>query len=336
MHHTGMRFVPAEIEELLFHAIVALAAWAVFGFLLNRNPGLAIGGFLLLASVRYASGAFFRGHPIFGQTALRSLLRPLFDDMVFPQGMYFVVAAFAVIVIVHAVIRRSSLPAAILVTIAMALPLALRVMVEIHIQDYAIYSSSLLFVAFMASLWSILDQSLSRFKITPVAIYFAVYAVLFVKTTLPLYSDLPWPVLHTPVGDVRRTPENVTLMTQFLPLMQQAKSRGERVMLLPEVTGLYFLSGMLAPTRNYVITPGILEPGKYTDFALHLLEQNPPDLIILTNRRTKEYGADYFGLDYDQPVLDWINSRYKVSGEIGHFERAEGAPLSALMFSRRS
>ena len=214
------------------------------------------------------------------------------------------------------------------------------VMMEIHPTGLAIYSSSILFLSFIFILWQFVDRvernTPARPRNISIALYFASYALVFAVTAGAFYQGLPWPLIHTPLGDVRRTPDNIALVTQFLPVLQQAKSKGERVLLLPEITGLYFIAGMQSPSRYEVFAPGILEPGKYTQIFLRELEHNQPDLIILSNRRTSEYGVDYFGLDYDQEVLAWIESRYRITGEIGHFERRAEAPLAALVYTPKN
>jgi hypothetical protein len=61
----------------------------------------------------------------------------------------------------------------------------------------------------------------------------------------------------------------------------------------------------------------------------------------LTSRKTSEYGADYFGIDYNQKIYNWIESNYIIAGELGRFRRDGSgsvlqAPLAALIYQRRS
>ena len=52
-------------------------------------------------------------------------------------------------------------------------------------------------------------------------------------------------------------------------------------------------------------------------------------------RKTTEYGADYFGIDYDQNIYQWIESNYRVAGEFGRFRRDEsGSVLAALLYEK--
>jgi hypothetical protein len=53
------------------------------------------------------------------------------------------------------------------------------------------------------------------------------------------------------------------------------------------------------------------------------------------SRSTYEYGADYFGLDYDQKIYHWIESNYRVAGEFGRFRRDEiKRTLAALLYEK--
>ena len=146
------------------------------------------------------------------------------------------------------------------------------------------------------------------------------------------YSGVDAPLIHTPLGQVRAVAQSEILVKSFLPVVMEAKAKGQKVLLLPELTGLYFLADIPAPSRYELLLPGVLEPGRYTDLLLRELENSRPDLIIVSNRRTPEYGVNYFGLDYDQDVLKWIERHYRTVGEIGHFERSPQAPLSGLLF----
>jgi Pentapeptide repeats (8 copies) len=360
MHRTGLRLIPAETVKLVFHALIAMSAWWVLAFLLNTRRYLtAAAASLLIAFLgsSFANVLHFVDHPVFGEITVGRLAHALRDDLVFPQGMFLIVLAFAAFLVIRALAYRQMPPAPLaplIVVIAMGLTLALRVVMEIHPDGYAIYSSSILYLTFVVLLRWIVDGvspdanlhganlrgadlrgANPHGRSVPVAAYFAIYAVVFARMAWPLYQGTPWPLIHTPLGDVRRTPDHTALVTQFLPVLLEAKRRGERVLLLPEMAGLYFIAGMQSPSRYEVLLPGVLEPGKYTDIYLRELESRPPDMILLSNRRYSEYGVDYFGLDYDREVLEWIESRYTVVGEIGHFERREGAPVAALIYKPR-
>jgi hypothetical protein len=70
------------------------------------------------------------------------------------------------------------------------------------------------------------------------------------------------------------------------------------------------------------------------------LNRASPDYILLTARKTVEYGAAYFGIDYDQKIYHWIELNYRIVGEFGRFRRDDSGaipqgPLAALLYQRR-
>ena len=104
--------------------------------------------------------------------------------------------------------------------------------------------------------------------------------------------------------------------------------------MLPEAPILYALTGTEAPSRWYTLLPGILSPAQ-EDVYVADLNLAGPDYILLTARRTSEYGVDYFGIDYDQKIYHWIESNYRIAGEFGRFRRDGSNTFAAMIYQRR-
>jgi len=101
-----------------------------------------------------------------------------------------------------------------------------------------------------------------------------------------------------------------------LALLERLKP--ESVVVFPEGAIINFLSGCPNPTPFYNFVP--------TGFAifkepriLGALQANPPEVIVLCERDTSEFGFRYFGTDYAAQTLRWIEQDYVV-------ERTFGAP----------
>lgn len=331
MNRTGFSWKLSDAGELLARAAVVMAFWATLAFVLTKSRRLAAALALLPIAVFAVP---------FGATKAGVVLRGLNQELAFPEGMFLIGGGFLIYLTARAVISGRQLPVALVVTILMGLMLALRVMLKIRPAYYAIYSSSILYIVFVTVLWRMLKGLTDRFQrsATPrsrsisVVLWFAVYGILFAEMIPAFYSGRPLPLIRTPVGEVRADQAHSIMVKELLPILDKEKLRGGRVLLLPELTGLYFIAGMQSPSRYELVLPGVVEPGKYMEAFLSELDRNPPGLIVLTNRNTSEYGVDYFGLDYDQPVMKWIESRYSVAGEVGHFERSLDAPLAALLY----
>jgi len=65
------------------------------------------------------------------------------------------------------------------------------------------------------------------------------------------------------------------------------------------------------------------------------LNRASPDYILLTARLTTEYGADDFGIDYDQEIYHWIEANYRIAGEFGRFHRDHNNTFAAMIYLRR-
>jgi hypothetical protein len=261
---------------------------------------------------------------------------------VFPTGRILVaagVAAFGV----HRVLRSRGTPesnrwASIVIVACVGSVLGLRVLFRSGLIGYTIYSTPLLLLVCILAAFEIVRAvaSLGRpdTRIRTALGAAACYLMLFAVPAAWPYRTLGSGFIQTPRGEIRYSRTNDTMVKEVLPFILAAKQHGRSVLLLPEMPALYFLAGVSAPSRYYVLTPGVLEPGKYTASFLRELEQHQPDYVLISNWRSGEYGVDYFGVDYDQEVLEWIERRYVLEGTIADFARREGAPFGVEIYRR--
>ncbi len=96
---------------------------------------------------------------------------------------------------------------------------------------------------------------------------------------------------------------------------------------------MYAFTGTEAPSRWYLLIPGTLSSQEEQDYIADL-RRTDPDYIVFTNRNYVEYGAAYFGIDYDQKIYRWIEANYRVAGEFGRFRRDGSRLLAALLYKR--
>ena len=162
----------------------------------------------------------------------------------------------------------------------------------------------------------------------------AISAAWFVHTEVPLQLR-PDHLLKTARGEMYVQAAYAGLAHGALEKLAEVRRRRGTVVILPEATALYFLSGVSSPSRYYFFHPGVLAPGQVTREFLAELERKPPDLILLTNRSTAEYQRPYFGLDYDLEVMQWVQVRYRPAFEIGRFIRAPNAAPAAIGWVRK-
>jgi len=81
------------------------------------------------------------------------------------------------------------------------------------------------------------------------------------------------------------------------------------VLVLPEGVMLNYLLKRRSPTSfvNFM-PPELLLFGE--DNMLAELEANPPAAVLLVHKPTSEYGFEFFGRDYGQKIMAWVDANY--------------------------
>ena len=141
--------------------------------------------------------------------------------------------------------------------------------------------------------------------------------------------------LETSWGRLYLTPADASVAHQIIDFTLAQKEAGRRVVVLPEGHMIYALTGTEAPSRWETIIPGILSPPQEEQYIADL-NRAGAKYIILTNRKTVEYGTPYFGIDYNRRIFGWIEANYRVAGQFGQFHRDESRGWAALLYERRT
>jgi hypothetical protein len=260
--------------------------------------------------------------------------------MTLPRGMFFIGCAFLGYTLYE--LCRKGVDRRLLAEAALgifALLPATRVMVEIKPFGYSIYYAIPLFLVFVITISRCIKAAVpvlsdeSRRKL--INSLLAAEVVMVAIIGIP-HENLRTDKLETSWGQMYLTPNDASVARQMLSFISEQKRHGRRVALVPEATTLYALTATEAPGRWYMVVPGILSPAQEQVFLADL-NREAPDYIMLTARRTSEYGADYFGIDYDQKIYHWIESNYRVVGQFGHFIRDakdEDRKLATLLYEK--
>jgi hypothetical protein len=88
------------------------------------------------------------------------------------------------------------------------------------------------------------------------------------------------------------------------------------IAVLPEGTSLAFLSGRRNPLREEIVTPGFLDAAGEAR-AIDALDRSRTRLVLIVNRATREFGAEAFGRDYNQHLMQWIDAHYTPCATFG-------------------
>jgi hypothetical protein len=322
----GQRFIPHEMMVLAIWAALCLTLW----FLIAR-AGRGLRNLLLAIILAIAVAYRFDSLVLAANLAVAL--------MVFPIGMYFIgggFLAYATYQLFRTSSRRRLAEAAFCI---LALIPAIRVFAAIRPYGYNIYLAMPLFLVFAVTMSQTIKAAGSALSDTGrrgvINCLFATEIVMLAFVCIPR-TNARLVTLETSWGAIHLAPEEADVTRQILAFISAQKSEGQQVAMLPEATMLYALTGTEAPGRWYMVVPGILSPGQEAVLIGDLV-RTAPAYILLTTRNTHEYGADYFGIDYDQNIYHWIESNYRVTGEFGHFSRDESvSSLAALVYQRRN
>jgi hypothetical protein len=115
--------------------------------------------------------------------------------------------------------------------------------------------------------------------------------------------------VSTPRGTLVAPPEVGGAWNGALAFIASYTRPGDPVAVFPEGTSLVFLSGRRNPLREEIATPGFVD-GPEEARAIDALDRSGTRLVLIVNRATREFGAEAFGRDYDQQLMQWIDARY--------------------------
>jgi hypothetical protein len=91
---------------------------------------------------------------------------------------------------------------------------------------------------------------------------------------------------------------------------------GDPIAVFPEGTSLTFLSERRNPMREEIVTPGFLDEAGEAR-AIDALERSGTRVVLIVNRATREFGAEAFGRDYCQRLMQWIDARFTRCAQFG-------------------
>jgi hypothetical protein len=122
--------------------------------------------------------------------------------------------------------------------------------------------------------------------------------------------------LVTEHGTILASTQTTEQYRTAIALMKKESAAGRMVLVVPEDTSLYFLSGTEAPARLYFLTPGMLTPGKMTQEMLREIDHGQVRYILWSNRSFPDYGAPRFGTDFDQTLGNYLTTHYRDVGPL--------------------
>jgi hypothetical protein len=253
-----------------------------------------------------------------------------------PPGLFFIGCGFLIYALhkLNRVADRRSLAEVVLSVFALLL--AVRILAQVVPCGYSIFYDGPLRRVFIITLRRCMAAAVPELAVERRRGVFnsllAVEVLLLAVCLIPGESRRT-ARFETSWGTIYLEPAEARVARKILGFIEEQKAHSQRVVVLPEGHAMYAFSGTEAPSRWGALTPGILSPRQEEDYIADLRRARP-SYIILTNRRTGEYGPARFGIDYSQEIYRRIDARYFIASQFGDCSRNDG--LRAILYRRRT
>jgi len=132
-------------------------------------------------------------------------------------------------------------------------------------------------------------------------------------------SDRYYRIKSFPFGTIRETlydyhpkivPEGL-LMSAALGELSKYKDQDDTFCALPDGILLNYMLRTPNPSPFYALNPMNIHIYGGESRVLEVLQDDPPDLILIFKKDLSEYGARYFGKDYAKQIMQWILEDYE-------------------------
>jgi hypothetical protein len=333
----GLRFIPQEVYHLLLWSVLVVAVWFLCVWLVSQAIQLAwkvllyrsMLAVLLVWAIHSRWGAFF---PL----GLYYLLR----RFLFPEALFWLCAGY----LAWAVLRwrrtrddAEYLPRIILTFFALSV--GIRIMSKVEPANYSIYYNSALFLVFalmLAGMVRYLGRHLQeKKKALLLTLVFALEGLGLLASNYP-WRLMPSGLIQTTRGNIYAWKSESLEFPAVIQFIQEKHQQGEKILILPEETSLYFFAGIEAPSRWYMIHPGLLDPEDRQLRYIRELEAHGIDYVLFSNRTYGEYGFPHFGIDCDRTIYQWIRGNFEVVGKFGKFPFDDPFEFGMVIYKRRA
>jgi hypothetical protein len=230
---------------------------------------------------------------------------------------------------------REQRPAIFLCVLAMAC--GVRVLTKIASNGYPMFFDVLVYLVLLVGLYRVAK----RFSVDLGGDFGKVVAGIMCLSVLTLTIEY-YPIeqrsfmVSSNRGALYTSPEVGKGFSQALAFLESARQKSQGVAIMPEDTALYFLSGTIAPSRWYIVTPQVLPPGDATSKYIEEVERAHVRYVLVSDRATPEFGLPLFGVDYGQQIRMWLEMNFRVVQRIGDYEPvAFPREWGALVYERK-
>ena len=122
--------------------------------------------------------------------------------------------------------------------------------------------------------------------------------------------------LNTDRGTIIAIPDLGHSIDEAIAFIKHETAPGEPVAVMPEGTSLNFFTDRPNPIREEITTPGYLDR-EGEERVIKQLIQSDTRFVLVANRATSEFGAEAFGRDYCQTLMQWIEQNFEACAIFG-------------------
>ncbi len=121
-----------------------------------------------------------------------------------------------------------------------------------------------------------------------------------------------------PGGTLSERPGPAASYQAALDTILRETAPGDPVLLAPQLTSLYTLSGRTDPLPQISLLPGSLPDATAEREAIRRLDESGVDLAVINTRPLTEYGQGAFGDTYYRSIQDWLDRDFRRVASFGN------------------
>jgi len=113
-----------------------------------------------------------------------------------------------------------------------------------------------------------------------------------------------------PGGSMRVTPAEATVYRAAIGAIDSSTRPGEPILIAPQLTALYTLTGRTDPLPQISLVPGALPTAADERAAIDALEHANVRLALTDRHSFSDYGQTRFGASFDRVLASWIRRHF--------------------------
>jgi hypothetical protein len=311
---TGLELTRPAIRQGASHAVQWALFWIAIGLLMH---------FLFSADqpkwrrwIGIVGGAGFA--VLFTSWMTRQDYGSRLHHSVFSTSMPAMLVGFGGLAALFLLVRKSMPLAQTLWVCGFGFLVAFRILFKNDLRDYPIFYNHAVLLGMLCGVALLVGPKVTQSLVARRLIALGLVGAGLL-CVLPGYGRLfgKWTELNTSVGTMHLAPHKALAYQEAIQFMGEAKRRGELSLVVPEDTGLYFLSQVQCPVRVFVFSPGVIEPGPIERKTIAEIESKKIKHVLWTQRDFTVYGTPFFGEDFHFEMAAYLKQNYRLVRPMG-------------------